>query len=131
MPLHVFEEEEVKPTTKALLDDFWARIIAPYAGDTRGILSEFKKRLDSKIDEGEKKHGDASFDLPTGRLFNEIELECLDIIGWGMILRGHLVAGSIHDRHLVDVGRWACFVWLMTRELRKEMAAPISGPTPN
>jgi len=47
---------------------------------------EFSQQLQRKLDQGYREYGDGSFDLPLARLVHELQAECLDIAGWGLIL---------------------------------------------
>lgn len=47
---------------------------------------QFSEELQNKLQRGFEEYGDQSFSLPPGQLLAEIQGECLDIAGWGMIL---------------------------------------------
>lgn len=47
---------------------------------------EFAGVVRRRLDKGAITYGDASFELPAGKLALEVEQEMLDIVGWGFIL---------------------------------------------
>ena len=47
---------------------------------------EFAAQLKGKLEKGYQEYGDDSFDLSLDQLIKELQAECLDIAGWGLIL---------------------------------------------
>ncbi len=46
----------------------------------------FLAELIKKLDQGAKEYGERSFERPERELLEELQLECLDLAGWGYIL---------------------------------------------
>jgi hypothetical protein len=70
---------------------------------------QFAANVRSRLEVGARAYGDASFELPAGRLAVEIEQELLDVMGWGFILwsriqalKGKLVALEAAARPATD-----------------------------
>lgn len=58
----------------------------PTGGQWRIHWDAFAQALTAKLDRGYQEYGDGSFDLPLSRLLDELQEECLDISGWGLLL---------------------------------------------
>jgi len=53
-------------------------------------FKKFIKQLDIKLKRGEKEYGDNSFYRSNSELLGELEQECIDLAGWGLILYSKL-----------------------------------------
>ena len=49
-------------------------------------FNRFMKELDRKLKKGFEEYGDISFRRSTSGLISEMQEECLDFAGWGIIL---------------------------------------------
>lgn len=50
------------------------------------ITGEFVRRLAARLEAGRLEYGDRSFQRPPAELVAELQLEALDLAGWGFIL---------------------------------------------
>lgn len=73
------------------------------------LTGEFCRRLAARLEMGAHDYGDRSFQRPPGELLAELQLEALDLAGWGFILweriermRERLAEGDYHHRQYPD-----------------------------
>jgi hypothetical protein len=58
----------------------------PPAPDPLDAWPTFIAEVRARLEKGRAAYGDASFDRPPGELLVELQLEALDLAGWGFVL---------------------------------------------